>query len=561
MPLQSVQKAKVKRKIRSVSSPRKLADTLKLIPGYDPWRDAGDCRLDEKAAVDAIEFFPACLKHIEGELAGQPFALEPWQQAIIGNTFGWKRPDGTRRYRVVSVFVPGKNGKTPLAAGMAIYVWICDREPGAQVVNFAYTRDQAGLLWRWTRGFIESEHELSSRVNIYKSTHTMNLKENEASFFKTIACEDRGVHGLNLHAAIGDELHAIKDAEAVRVIKTRFASRTNPLLVFITTAGWDRHSICYEEYIYASKVRDGVVRDPYYLPIIYEAAEGDDWTDPKVWAKANPNLEKSVKIDYLKERCERAKKLPADENTFRQLHLNQWTEQAVRWIPMRAWDACDEPLDMDFLKGRLCIAGLDLASVRDTTALQLVFPVNETKKFHILTHIFIPEDGAREREDVDQVPYREWASRGWVTMTPGSATDYEYVYRKFAEYCGIYRVHELVYDAWSANTILNRIVKDMGFPEERSVKHRQGVSMSEPAKLFEGFVLKGQIVHGNNPVLRAQVSGAMIKKDQKENLELLKVSSQSRIDAVVATVMAIGRAALHLDDDTYADTGPMILGW
>lgn len=552
----------MKRKIRRGSSSLKLDDILRIVPGYDPWRDAGDCRLDESAAQKAIDFFPACLKHIEGELAGQPFVLEPWQQAIIGNTFGWLRADGTRRYRVVSVFVPGKNGKTPLAAGMGIYVWICDREPGAQVVNFAYTRDQASLLWRWTRGFIESEHELSSRVNIYKSTHSMNLKENEASFFKTIACEDRGVHGLNLHAAIGDELHAIRDAEAVRVIKTRFASRRNPLLVFITTAGWDRNSICFEEYLYARKVRDGIIRDPYYLPVIYEAEEDDDWTDPKIWAKANPNLHTSVKLDYLTEQCEKAKKLPAYENTFRQLHLNQWTEQAVRWIPMRAWDACDEPLDMDFLKGRLCVAGLDLASVRDTTALQLVFPVNETKRFHVVTHIFIPEQYAREKEDTDQVPYREWSAKGWVTLTPGPSTDQQYVFDLFAKYCEIYRVHELTYDPWNSHTIINKITNELGFPEDKCIKHRQGfLSMSEPIKLLESCVLQKRIVHGGNPVLRAQVSGAMVRLDPAENIKLDKASSNSRIDAVVATVMAIGRAALHLDDDTYTDDGPLILGW
>lgn len=462
----------------------------------------------------------------------------------------------------MSVFVPGKNGKTPLAAGMGIYVWICDHEPGAQVVNFAYTRDQASLLWRWTRGFIEAESELSSRVNIYKSTHSMNLKDNEASFFKTIACEDRGVHGLNLHAAIGDELHAIKDAEAVRVIKTRFASRRNPLLVFITTAGWDRNSVCYEEYLYARKVRDGVIKDPYYLPVIHEAEEDDDWTDPKIWAKANPNLGVSVKLDYLQEQCEKAKKQPSYENTFRQLHLNQWTEQAVRWLSMRAWDACDEELDLEFLKGRLCVAGLDLASVRDTTALQLVFPVNETKKFHVLTHIFIPEERAREKEEIDQMPYREWAKEGWVTLTPGPTIDQDYVYERFGHYTGIYRVQELVYDQYSANTIINKITNDLGFPADKCIKHRQGfLSMSEPIKLMERIVLEKRIIHGNNPVLRSQVSGAMARFDPAENIKLDKASSNSRIDAVVATVMALGRAALQLDDDTYTDEGPMVMGW
>lgn len=532
------------------------------MPGYDPWRDAGDCRLDEQAAQKAIDFFPECLRHIEGELGGKPFELQPWQQSIVGNTFGWKRPDGTRRYRIVSVWVPGKNGKTPLAAGIGLYIWVCDNEPGAQVVNFAFTVPQASLLWRWTRGFTEAEPELSQRIKIYTATHTMTLKAQEASFFRTIALEAGGVHGFNLHGAIGDELHAIKDAEAVRIIKTRFASRRNPLLVFISTAGWDRNSIGYEEYVYARKVRDGVIKDPYYLPVIYEAEERDDWTSEKVWAKANPNLGYSVKLDYLREQCDKAQKLPAYENTFRQLHLNQWTEQAVRWIPMRAWDACNEELDLEYLKGRLCIAGMDLASVRDTTALVLVFPVNETKKFHILPHIFIPEEGAREREDVDQVPYREWAKQGWVTMTPGSATDYEYVYQRFEQYCSQYRVHELVYDAWSANTIINRIVNDMGYPEDKCVKHRQGFqSISEPAKLLEGCVLEKRIVHGNNSVLRAQVSGATIRIDPSENIRLDKASSNSRIDAVVATVMAIGRAALHLDDETYVEEGPMVMGW
>lgn len=499
-----------------------------------------------------IDFFPACLNHVEGELGGTPFVLAPYQLPIIGNLFGWKRPDGTRRYRTAFIEVAGKNGKTPLAAGIGLALWMCDGEPGAQVINFSYTKEMALLLWRWTRGFVEKDPELSKRVKIYKAAHSMILKADESSFFKTLALEERSAHGFNLHAAICDELHAVKDAELIGVIKTRFASRRQPLLVFITTAGWDRNSACYKEYDYACRVRDGAdgYRDSSYLPVIYEAGQDDDWTDEAVWAKANPNLGISVKFEYLREACEKAKQSASFENTFRQLHLNQWTQQAVRFYPMEAWDKCEPRRSLDELEGRICYAGLDLAEKKDLAGLTLVFP-DDDGGFDVFCWAWIPEETAREQEKTDRVPYREWAGLGLLELTPGDVIDHRYIAERIGELFGRFQMLELAYDRAKATQLITGLKEDYGI---ECVEVPQIFNhLSEPMNLTLSLTRTGKLRHGGNPMLRWQ-AGNVAAQTSKFNPDMVrpyKAKSTGRIDNIVALIMALSRAIVNGAETPY----------
>jgi len=532
------------------------SSALGEIPGYDPKRDAGDCVFDPKSAALALDFFPTCLNHVEGELGKRPFELSAWERPIIGNLFGWKRPDGTRRYRTAFIEVGGKNGKTPLAAGIGTYLYHGDGEPGAQIINVAYTKEQALLLWRWTRGFAELDASLSARVKIFKAGHSMVLKADEASFFRTIAFEERGAHGYNLHAAIVDELHAISDSEAFRILKTRFISRRQPLLVMITTAGWDRESVCFKEYEYACRVRDGVegYLDASYLPVIYEAKPEDCWTAEATWAKANPNLGISVNLDALRAECEVAKKSPSDENTFKRLHLNLWTEQSVRYYPMDRWDACQPRRKLEDLEGELCYAGLDLAQKKDLAGLTLVFPDEEDEgAFDVFTWAWIPEATAREHEKTDRVPYREWARAGLVELTPGDAIDHRYIAERIVELSKRFDMPQLGFDEAGAT----QLVLWAGLADEHGVEcvavPQTWNHLSEPMNLSLVALQTGKLRHGDNPLLRWQFSNtaAQPSKFNPQSVRPYKARKTGRIDNVVALIMALSRVIKREASDSF----------
>lgn len=367
-----------------------LAKVIREIPGYDPYASAGESWFDESAAQRAVDFFghdtDGCLRHVEGDLRGKLFKLERWQQAIVANLFGWKMRDTmgreVRRYREAMVFVPRKNGKTPLVAGIALFVLFCDDEKAQQNYCAAADRNQAGYLFRHARGMVDLEPELSRRCRIYGGNAAAGqsksiVREDEGSFLRVLSADADTKHGGNSHFIAIDELHTQPSRDLVDVLQSSLASanRKQPLMIHVTTAGFDRHSICYEKYEYACRVRDGIINDPSFLPVIYEAPVESDWKDESVWAKANPNFGISVSVDYLRRECQKGIDSPAYQNTFRRLYLNQWTEQDVRWLDMDKWDAGNTPIDPADFEGQPCFAGLDLASTNDIAALVLLFPV------------------------------------------------------------------------------------------------------------------------------------------------------------------------------------------
>ena len=335
------------------------------IPAYDPAAAAGDCWFDPPAAQRAIQFFEECLTFTAGEWRGRPFRLQPWQAAIVGNLFGWKRPNGLRRYRESLIYVPRKCGKSELAGGLAVLLTFADREPAAHVYCAAADREQARLVFSAARTMVQAEPELQRRARLYVNAITA---PDTGSVLKVVSAEAYTKHGVNAHGVIIDELHAQPDRELVDVLTTSTGARRQPLIVYITTADWDRDSICNEKYDYACKVRDGIIDDSAFLPVIYEAGPQEDWTDPAVWARANPNLGVSVSREYLQRECQRARETPSYENTFKRLHLNMRTQQDVRWLSSDAWDACGNTrIDLNALRGRVCYGGLTAGTARTGT--------------------------------------------------------------------------------------------------------------------------------------------------------------------------------------------------
>lgn len=530
------------------------ADLLRLLPGYDPFRAPGGARFDPALAGRAVAFVEECLRHVEGDKAGRPFLLEPWQRGYVGNLFGWLREDAqgrtVRRYRESLLYVPRKNGKTPLLAAIALYVFFCDGEAGQQDYIAAADREQAGMLFRQAKGMIDQEPELARRCRAYGGNASAGqsrsiVRESDNSFLRVVSADADTKHGGNSHLVVVDELHAQPSRDLVDVLQTSMASanRKQPLLVLITTADFNRPSICNEKHTYACKVRDGVIDDPTFLPAVFEAGRDDDWTDPAVWERANPNLGVSVSEEYLERECAKARENPAYENTFRRLHLNQKTETDALAIPMARWDACAGAFDPAALEGLECYGGLDMSTTTDLSALVLLFPpAEEGGAYRVLPFLWAPREKARERSRRDRAPYELWAEQGHLALTEGDVVDYDRVRADVNALRERYNVRELAADRWNATQLITQLQGD-GF---EVVAYGQGYqSMTAPTKELLALVQSGRLLHGGHPVLRWMASVFATEQDAAGNLKPSKKKSTDRIDGIVALVMALGRAMVR----------------
>ncbi len=524
-------------KVKAKKPPHRLDAITRMIPGYDAWATAEDCHFDYELAERACRFFPQCLTHVKGEWAGKPLILEEWQEAIIANLFGWIRPDGTRRYRSCLIYVARKNAKTTLAAGIALYLMYCDNEPGAEIYSAAANEEQAALCFNTAKGMVMQCPALAKRSEPFRRSITYS---ETSSTYLVLTAKASTKHGLNPHGIILDELHAHKDRELADTMTSAVGARRQPLTLYTTTADFGRPSICNETHRYAGQVRDGIVEDISFLPVIYEATRDDDWTSEATWKKANPNYGVSVKPDFLRDACKKAKDAPANENTFKRLHLNIITEQADRWLPMDKWDACAGDIAWPDLEaamaGRDCFAGLDLASTTDLACLSLIFPIDD--QLTIIPYFWIPRDTALARQKAHRVPYIDWARDGALTATEGNVIDYDVIRSTIGALGEKFNIKEVAIDRWASAQITNQLLQD-GF---EVVPFGQGfVSLSAPSKELEKNILAGTVSHGGHPVLRWNASNVSTEQDSAGNIKPSKKRSPEKIDGVIATVMGVGR--------------------
>jgi phage terminase large subunit-like protein len=525
---------------RAVTDDRILANRLIRLACQRHFEDldtgaSRGLRFDVQAAQHAIDFF-GFLRHSKGEWAGQTFALAPWQAFVVGSLFGWRRADGLRRFRTAYCAVPRKNGKSTLSAGIGLYLLVADGEQGAEVYSAATTRDQARIVFDEAKRMVRSSPALRRRVAVL--INNLNV-EASASRFMPLSSDASSMDGLNVHGAIIDELHAHKTRHVVDVLDTATGARRQPLLFEITTAGYDRHSICFEHHDYAIKLLEGTLQDDSWFAFIAAADEGDDWTDPEVWRKANPSFGLSVKEDDLARKAEKAIALPGAQNAFRRMHLNEWTEQAERWIDLAAWDACAAPVDLEQLRGRVCFGGLDLSTTTDVTALAWVFPPEEDDLWRVLSRYFVPEENLRKRAERDRVPYDLWTRQGFIEATPGNVVDYSAIEQRILADSALFQVKEIAYDPWNATHIALRL-QDEG---ATMVEFRQGFrSMAAPTRELEKLIVSRKLAHGGNTVTRWMAANVAVAQDPAGNLKPAKDKSTERIDGIVALIMAIGRA-------------------
>jgi phage terminase large subunit-like protein len=511
---------------------------------------------DRRAAQMGGVFFERALKHSKGEWAGRPVVLEGWQRFLVGQLLGWKREDGSRRFRTGYVEVPRKNGKTLLAAGLGLFLMAADGEAGAEVYSAATTREQARLSHGEAVRMVKQSQLLRRELRLFRD----NI-HSEASFskFEPLSSDHGTLDGLNVHGAICDELHAWPRRELWDVLETATSARRQPLMVAITTAGYDRQSLCWQMHEYAGKVLDQLVEDDSFFGMIYGIDEGDDWEDEANWWKANPNLGVSKSIDDLRRLAGRAREMPAQLNAFLRLHLDVWTQSETRWMRPEAWGACDlGAVDEAALAGRVCYGGLDLSTTTDIAALVWVFPPErEGEVFVILPRFWVPEENIVLRSRNDRVPYEAWERAGLITPTPGNVVDYAFILAQMAEDVGRFSVQEIAFDRWGATKLVTEMV-DRGWTV---VEFGQGfASMSAPMKELEKLVLSRQLSHGGNRVLAWMADNVVASMDPAGNIKPDKARSREKIDGIVAGIMALDRALRkRVRRSVYEERGVVVL--
>jgi phage terminase large subunit-like protein len=509
---------------------------------------AKDSYYDKDAADYAVNFIE-CLSHTKGKWSGKPFELIDWQEQIIRDIFGTLKPNGYRQFNTAYIEIPKKMGKSELAAAVALLLCCGDGEERAEVYGCAADRQQASIVFEVAADMVRMSPALSKRVKILSATKRIVFQPTN-SFYQVLSAEAYSKHGFNIHGVVFDELHTQPNRKLFDVMtKGSGDARTQPLYFLITTAGSDTKSICYETHQKAKDLLEGRKVDPTFYPVIYGADESDDWTDPKVWKKANPSLGITVGIDKVKAACESAKQNPAEENTFRQLRLNQWVKQAVRWMPMDKWDKCAFAVNEEDLFGRVCYGGLDLSSSIDITAFVLVFPPeDEEDKYIVLPYFWLPEETLNLRVNRDHVPYDVWEKQEHLKTTEGNVVHYGFI-EKFIESLGEkYNIREIAFDRWGAVQMVQNL-EGMGFTV---VPFGQGFKdMSPPTKELMKLTLEEKVAHGGHPVLRWMMDNIFIRTDPAGNIKPDKEKSTEKIDGAVATIMALDRA-IRCGNDTSA---------
>ncbi len=512
---------------------------------------------DEAKAQHAVNFIN-CLKHTKGQWRGVPFDLLAWQDTIIRDLFGNVKDNGYRRYNTAYIEIPKKNGKSELAAAVALLMACGDNEWGAEVYGCASDRQQASIVFDVAVDMVDQSTALKKRIKPIMSVKRLVYKPTN-SFYQVLSAEAYTKHGLNVHAVVFDELHAQPNRELFDVMtKGSGDARLQPLFFLITTAGTDRNSICWEVHQKAQDLLEGRKIDPTFYPVIYGIEDNDDWGNEQNWYKSNPSLGHTIDIEKVRNAYISAKENPAEENIFRQLRLNQWVKQSTRWMPMDKWDDCAFKIDSDSLIGRECFAGLDLSSTTDITAFVLVFPPRTAdENYIVLPYFWIPDESLKLRVRRDHVPYDVWEQQGYIKTTEGNVVHYGFIEAFIEELGTKYNIKEIAFDRWGAVQMVQNL-EGMGFTV---VPFGQGYKdMSPASKELMKLTLEKKLAHGGNPVLRWMMDNIYVKIDPAGNIKPDKEKSTERIDGAVALIMALDRALRHQNSGSiYEKRGLLIL--
>ncbi|MGT2712652.1 terminase large subunit [Streptococcus oriscaviae] len=500
----------------------------------------------DKAKADRAVTFINNLSHTKGKWAGKRFDLLPWQEQIVRDLFGIVKEDGNRQFLTAYIEIPKKNGKSELAAAIALYLLYADNEASAEVYGAACDRNQASIVFDVAKQMVQMSRPLEKRSKIMGATKRI-VNYSNAGFYQVLSAETGTKHGLNVSGLVFDEIHAQPNRHLYDVLtKGSGDAREQPLFFIITTAGTDRNSICYELHTKALDILNGRKKDTSFYPVVYGLSDEDDWNDEANWRRANPSLGHTIGIDRVREAYQQALDNPAEENVFKQLRLNMWTSSSVAWIPEHVYAKGNDPIQYESLKGRSCYAGLDLSSTSDITAFVLVFPPRfEEENYIVLPFFWLPEDTLELRCRRDHVLYDVWERQGYIKTTEGNVVHYGFIEKFIEELSEIYHIKEIAYDRWNATQMVQNL-EGMGLT---MVPFGQGYKdMSPPSKELYKLMMEGKIQHGGHPVLKWMGQNVVMRQDPAGNIKPDKEKSVEKIDGIVALIMGLDRCIRHQTD-------------
>lgn len=506
---------------------------------------------DEQAAKLVVAFF-SLLKHSKGEWAGKSVTLEPWQQFHLWVLFGWKRADGTRRFRTSYLEVARKNGKSTLAAGIGLYLLVADNESGAEIYTAATKLDQAKIIHSEATRMVQQSSDLRAELDLFKNN--INSPGTYGKY-EPLGADSKTLDGLNTHAALIDEVHAHPNRDLWDVLRTSQGARRQPLMYAITTAGFDQQSLCFDLNRYTRQVLEQTIEDDSFTGLIFTIDEEDDWKDENCWIKANPNLGVSKKLSKMREEAREAENMPTALNSFLRLNLNVWTNSETAWINPEKWkESAKIPVNPSALIGSDCYAGLDLSSTIDITAFVMIFPRPDA--YHVIAKFWIPKENIKARVDRDKVPYDVWVQKGYIKAIEGNVIDYRVVVQDIEELGKLYWIKEIAFDRWGAFQI-SQDLDGMGFT---MVPFGQGfASMNGPSKELEKLVMEAKLAHGDNPVLNWMASNVVARIDPAGNIKPDKSKSTEKIDGIVALIMGMDRTIRNEGATVYSERGLLVL--
>ena len=494
-------------------------------------------RWDQEAVDHVLNFFPRFLRLSTGQFAGRPFVLEAWETDFLSRLYGWKRPDGTRRFRETYVEICKNNGKTSLLAGLSLYAM--KEEPGAEVYQGALNGKQADVLYREAAKLVKASPQLRKHFRVKKYNKTIVFEANDARL-ESMTADAQAKDGVNSSLTIFDEIHRWgSNRRLYDVMKGAGAARLQPLLVSLTTAGDDSSVFCRELHDIAVAIAAGDDSNLEFLGIIHGLTPEDDVEDEDNWKKANPALGTILSIDFFRSEFEQARKIPARLKNFLRLHLGLWQKSENVWLDMPLWDRAGDPVlgDLAWWKGRNVVAALDLSSVKDLTSLTLT--TMEAGNVAWKSIYFLPEETVIERSENDGVPYDQWVEEGYALETEGNATDFEAIRNHLHELrdSGI-NIASVVIDPWNAAHLASLLIQD-GF--EVYFFRQNFANFNGPCQEVERRLLNGSLIHDANPITRWCAGNCTVKHDPAGNMRPTKAKAQkNRVDGVLSGIMALG---------------------
>ncbi|ANN80609.1 terminase [Bordetella flabilis] len=504
-------------------------------------------------ARHVIDFIEQHFIHIRGPLARKPVLLDPWQKFWTAVLYGWIKADtGLRRFNTAYEEVARKNGKSTWKAPQAVYLFMMDGEVGAEVYTIATTRDQAMAIFKPALDNVKRWARQSPGIAKSFKIHDGKNQEQitfDSSELRPLPANADALDGKNPHATFVDELHAHKTPEVWEVMESARGSRSQPLQSAITTAGFILDGVCMDVRSYLVSLLEGRRQDDSFFGYIYTLDEGDDPLAERNWPKANPGLGLSKTWEYMRSMARKAAALPSAMANFKTKDLNIWCNDAEGWIDLDVWDKGGKRFDPLELRGRRCFGGMDLSATRDLTALSLVFPPNdEDPHWYLLAWVYCPRAKVTEQSKDDATPYEKWERSGHLTVTEGDITDYVPMRDQILAIRNLYDLVEMAYDKWNATHLVNELDEE-GVPLVEVPQNTAG--MYPGSKRLEELVYGKRLRHGGNPVLRSAAANVSLLYDTNGNFrpDKKKSSPRGRIDPIVATVLALSRAAVYVHED------------